>query len=132
MRDLQRLSDYVSIALMDDPRWIRLVTIGLILAAVAVGYFLISGRLFTNSSVQTQPQEVSVVESSTPSPSVMGENTASSASPSPAAQSAFNTAAQRAQGSAQTLPNTGFQLGLIATLAASAAIAGWGLRRFPH
>lgn len=117
---------------MDDPRWIRLVTIGLILAAVAVGYFLISGRLFTNSSVQTQPQEVSVESSPSPSPSVLGQDTSANVSPSPMAQSAYNTIAQRTQGSVQTLPNTGFPAISLGLFSAAAIAIGLALRRFPH
>ncbi len=116
---------------MDDPRWIRLVTIGLILAAVAVGYFLISGRLFTNSTTQTQPQEISVEGSLSPSPSVLGQDTAT-VSPSPTSQSAFNTIAQRMQGSAQTLPNTGFPILSLGLFSAAVVVIGWGLKKFPH
>lgn len=114
---------------MDDPRWIRLVTIGLILAAVAVGYFLISGRLFTNSTTLTQ--DVSVVGSPSPSPSVLGQDTAT-VSPSPTSKSAYNTIAQRAQGGAQTLPNTGFPVVSAGFFSAAAIAIGLGLKKFPN
>lgn len=138
---------------MDDPRWLRFMTIGLVLAAVAVGYFLLSGTLSTQSTTETgsQVSQASPQPTSSPtttaSPAVLGQNNRTpngtagttsrpTASPSPA--SAFeiisdrNRSRAQADQTAQALPRTGFPVGLILVLSASAAIAGWGLRRFPR
>lgn len=129
---------------MEDPKWLRLITIGLVLAAVAVGYFLLSSR-FTSTPKKntTQTSQASPVASASPSasPAVLGQNSrGATVSPSPA--SAYNRIAQRTNGATgaaaggvqniQTLPRTGFPIELIASLSASTMLVGWGLRRFPH
>ncbi len=127
---------------MEDPRWLRLMTIGLVLAALAVGYFLFSGRLAPSKTARMQ---------ASPAPTVLGKNAqvsprpsvVSSASPraaaassvSPSPTSAFERAVSRAQTGSQsveTLPRTGFPVELAAAFSISAVISGWGLRRFPH
>lgn len=116
---------------MDDPRWLRFITIGLVLAALAVGYFLFSGRLSSDQTSGTQ---------SSPAPTVLGQDiqaspgSAATGSPSPTPTSAYNTLVNRSQGvsGAQVLPRTGFPMGLAAVFSISALVAGWGLRRFPH
>lgn len=125
---------------MEDPRWLRFITIGLVLAALAVGYFLISGRLSSNQTTRTQ---------ASPIPSVLGQNTqvspnpATAASSSPTPTSAYNMLIDRSRNTQgaiasetqtqknQTLPKTGFPAGLAAALSISVIISGWGLRRFP-
>lgn len=108
---------------MDDSRWLRFVTIGLVLAALAVGYFLFTGRFAPNISTRTQ---------ASPSPSVLGEDAQATPSPSPTPESAYERIVDRTQSGTQTLPNTGFPLGLVAVFSLSALISGWGLRKFPH
>lgn len=110
----ERVSDIFRI--MDDPRWLKLITIGLVLASLAVGYFLFSGRLSS-----TQP---------TPSPSVLGENIKSSPVPAPA--SAYERIVNRTRDGVQVLPRTGFPYGLAVVFSASAIISGWSLRKFPN
>lgn len=112
---------------MDDPRWLRLITIGLVLAALAVGYFLVSGRFAANKSTR-QAQAPRQVQQMTPSPIPV---TSPASSPSP---QALGTATQQdgQKGSVQVLPRTGFPLALVGIFSASAMIAGWGLRKFPH
>ncbi|MBI2337930.1 hypothetical protein HYU95_01990 [Candidatus Daviesbacteria bacterium] len=116
---------------MDDPRWLRFITIGLVLAALAVGYFLFSGRLSPNQNTITQ---------SSPVPTVLGQDVQASpdstaaGSPSPTPTSAYSALVNRSQGveGNKTLPKTGFPLGLAAVFSISALISGWGLRKFPH
>lgn len=132
---------------MEDSKWLRLMTIGLVLAALAVGYFLFVGRFSsditkTGSKVsQATPSASSSASPSTtvgtPKPSVLGQNTqaGSTSSPSPTPTSAFSRIVSRNQGNGSavtTLPRTGFPAGLAAILAISTMISGWGLRRFPH
>lgn len=103
---------------MEDTRWLRLVTIGLVLAAMAVGYFLLAQRFSgTKTEVSDQP---------TPSPSVLGTDTTD------ATKSAYQRIAERTKGGVETLPATGFPALLTGTLFASAVIIGLGLRRFPN
>ncbi|MBI4035452.1 hypothetical protein HY383_00750 [Candidatus Daviesbacteria bacterium] len=126
---------------MEDPKWLRLLTVGLVLAAIAVGYFLFTGR-FASDSTKKAPQVGQAVSS--PSPRVIPSATpttspapaATSApivSPSPSATpaSAYSIIANRTKGGMQVLPNTGFPIGLAAALSVSVMISGWGLRRFP-
>lgn len=111
---------------MEDPRWLRLLTVGLVLAALAVGYFLFTGRFSSNSATRRVAQVVvSPSPSATPAPKV-------SPTPSATPSSAYATIANRTKGGAQTLPRTGFPLDLAAILSVSVMISGWGLRKFPH
>lgn len=93
---------------MDDPRWLRLITIGLVLAALAVGYFLFSGGMSVNKS------------SKAPSP------------PSPGGSSSLRPPPQATQSEAQTLPGTGFPAALAIVFSVSAMISGFSLRKFPN
>lgn len=128
---------------MEDPRWLRLLTIGLVLAALVVGYFLFIGK-FASNSAKNPPKQVSLaLPSSSPSSSAYPTPIPSASSQS---SSAYNRIAARSQGqgvqaaAAQTtkggeaivLPRTGFPLDLVAILSVSVMISGWGLRRFPH
>lgn len=117
---------------MDDPRWLRLITIGLVLAAMAGGYFLIAGKFSTNRTGKPQTQVTKVVEQTTQptsQPQVLGQD----ASPVPVAspQSAYSRIVNRTQGGVQTLPKTGFPVGLLGVISILAIIAGLGLRKFP-
>ncbi|MBI2600307.1 hypothetical protein HYW43_05320 [Candidatus Daviesbacteria bacterium] len=115
---------------MDDPRWLRLVTIGLVLAALAVGYFLFSGGMTVNKTGNTPSSTVKPGSiSSSPSPS---NNPSLSLQPqSSATQSAFSRISGRAQPETQTLPRTGFPVGLAIVFSISAMISGFSLRKFP-
>lgn len=121
---------------MEDSRWFRLIIIGLILAALAVGYFLLSGRLISNSAVKTTPQATNVSgtsASAAPSASVLGQNAkAVSPNPSPKATptSAYERIASRNQ-QVQTLPKTGFPEILAGIFSVGVMISGWSLRKYP-
>lgn len=108
---------------MDDPRWLRLIMIGLVLAALAVGYFLLTGKLSTSKITKESPP-----------PSVLGQDTQAipTLSPSASPASAYTRIVNRTQGGVQVLPNTGFPAGLLVVFSISAIISGWGLRKFPH
>lgn len=104
---------------MENPGWMRIIVVGLVLAALAIGYFLLSG-----SFVKTKPK--SEVSNKT----VVAE-TPVAATPKPATTSAYTRIVNRAQGGTQTLPATGFPLALVGVFSAGAAVAGFGLRKFP-
>lgn len=118
---------------MDNSRWLKFIVIGLVLAAVAVGYFLLTGRLGSKSIIKTQ---------ASPDPSVLGQDVQTSSAPtllvtgspmpSPISASAYDRIVSRTQNNVQTLPATGFPAGLTVVFSVSALIAGWGLRKFPH
>lgn len=116
---------------MDDPRVLRIITVGLVLAAIAVGYFLLTGGLSPKpKKVQTQATQVYKAESPTPSESpVLSVQSSPSSTNVP---SAYNTLAQRNQSNVQTLPATGFPAGLVLVFSVSAIVSGWSLRKYPH
>lgn len=108
------------IAAMDDPRILRVITVGLVLAALAVGYFLLTGGLSTKKP-KTQ---------STPTPTarpVITIQPQQTATPS-----AYSRIAERSQRSVQALPNTGFPVGLAVVFSISAMVSGFSLRKYPN
>lgn len=128
---------------MDDPKALRLVTIGLVLVAIAVGYLLFTGGFSVSKSkiAQNQGNQASPSPKPSPSatakptpvpssPSVIGQNARPTPSPSPI--SAYNTNTYRAQGNVQTLPATGFPVELAVIFSASAIVSGFSLRKFPR
>ncbi len=113
---------------MDDPRWLRVITVGLVLAALAVGYYIVTGAF---SVKKTTPQiEVNKTIQNTPSPTVVP-------SPKPSIQpqtitSAYDRIVARNQAQIQTLPKTGLPAGFLGLLSISIMVTGLGLRKFPH
>lgn len=126
---------------MEDPRWLRLMTIGLVLAALAVGYFILSGAMSPKpASKDTQVKEVVSttipLSTTSPSPSVLGQNS-QTVSPTPSPMSAFDTISNRTKGGiaqtqTQALPRTGFPLGLAVVISVSTIVSGLVLRKYPH
>lgn len=124
---------------MEDPRWLRLVTIGLVLAALAVGYFLLSGRLSPNNNTKPASQATksvpSPVSTASASPAVVGRATQATPTPTATPVSAYGMIVDRNQAKtqgSQTLPNTGFPVGLVVVISVATMISGWGLRKFPY
>lgn len=119
---------------MDDPRVLRIITVGLVLAALAVVYFLLTEGLSVGKPKVNQTQTNKTVQSPTPSavaspsatPSVVGQNT-----PTPTPASAYNTIANRTKGGVETLPRTGFPVGMFVVFSISAVVSGYALRKFP-
>lgn len=109
---------------MEDPRWLRLITIGLVLSALAVGYFLLTGRFTSTKTNKPTPtaqsltaQPVQKITQASPSPR-----------PTPTASSATTKGGQPIA----SLPATGFPAGLAVTFSVSAIAAGYGLRKYPN
>ncbi len=116
---------------MDDPRWLRIITVGLVLAILAVVYFLLTGGFSVSKPKQAQTQTTQttkVVESPKPSATIIPVATAK---PAQTASSSASTQVGRAQGNVQTLPSTGFPAGLAVVFSASAIVSGLSLRKFP-
>ena len=131
---------------MENSRWLTILLIGLVLAGLVVGYFLLRNTFSPKPQPQVQ-QATQTVQASppkqTPSDFVLGQNVNSPApvsnttlntvsQPSPTPASAFARIAQRTQAETNTLPATGFQVALLGIFSASAIIIGWKLRKYPH
>jgi hypothetical protein len=105
---------------MADETRIKLIGAGLILATVVVAFIVFSQRFSAdkvNKDLNIQPV-VQASPTATPSSSPAIQGAQASSSPAVVAQG--------------TLPKTGFPVSLFVTFAASAAIAGYGLRKYPH
>ncbi|MDP3733385.1 MAG: hypothetical protein Q8Q91_02470 [Candidatus Daviesbacteria bacterium] len=110
---------------MESSPWLKLITIGLILAALAVGYFLISGRFTSNKTAKPQVQVEKQVEGvSQAAPQIV--------KPSPTPLNAYSRIVERNKSGVQILPKTGSPAILISIISLSAIISGWGLKKFPH
>lgn len=118
---------------MDDPRILRVITVGLVLAVLAVVYFLFTGGFAVskskiNQANKTVQSQAPAVVSPSSTPAVSGQQTAQ---PSPTPTSAYNAIAKRNQQAAKTLPATGFPAGPAVVFSFAAVISGLVLRRFP-
>ncbi|MEK7616668.1 MAG: hypothetical protein AAB414_01295 [Patescibacteria group bacterium] len=124
---------------MEDGKWLRLVIIGLVLAAMAVGYFLLAQR-FTGTKVSQSQTRVAVntpspalspspISTSTPTPVIPAIPTPL---PSPVSQSgsAYQRIVDRTKGGVQVLPATGSPMVLVGIFSVGAAVLGWHLRKF--
>lgn len=115
---------------MDDPRILRVITVGLVLAVLAVVYFLFTGGFSVN---KTKTNQISNASSATlgvaasPSPLAVVQ-----AQPKPSATptSAYNTIAARNQSNVQTLPRTGFPVEIAVVFSAYAVGSGFYLRKY--
>jgi len=99
--------------------------IGLVLAALAVGYSLWTGRFSSSDIIEKQ--------SPSPSASVLGQDAQATSTPTPnsTSESAYDRIVDRTQGGVQALPRTGFPMELAVVFSISTMISGWGLRKFP-
>lgn len=108
---------------MDNPRFLRIITVGLVLAALVVGYVLLTGGFSVKSKkVQTEPTKIQQADNAVESP-------VPSASPN---QSAYDRIASKSQSSVQKLPDTGFPAGLAIVFSVGTLVSGWSLRRYPY
>lgn len=119
---------------MDDPRWLRLIVIGLILAALLVGYMLLSGN-FIKSKPTSKNNEVSnQTTTRSPNPAITSATASAVPSTSPqassSARSAYDKISGRSQNGVQTLPRTGIPSGFIVSISILAVIYGWSLRKY--
>lgn len=98
-----------------------MITVGLVLAALAVGYFLLTGRFTSDNTkkVQTQVSQASP----TPTPTVTPVLDVSPTTPPAMAAARKNKT---------TLPKTGYPQALLAVISIGVMVSGLGLRRFPH
>lgn len=121
---------------MEDPRFLRIILFGLILAGLTIGYLIFTGRFIRP---QTPVPAVSptpfVISAPLPLPSASPSPIAS-INPSPSgretASSAYTRIVDRTQNQVTTLPKTGLPTILIGIASLSAVISGWFLRRYPE
>ena len=121
---------------MEDTRWLRLVTIGLVLAAMAVGYFLLAQRFNGNKTQVADTKTEVVVATPTPTPSVLPTPLPSASVLGIGVTAAGGLTTKgglsvTTKGGVQSLPATGFPAVLLVWFAAGAIAAGYGLRKFP-
>lgn len=114
---------------MDEPRSLKIVTVGLILAALAVGYFLLTGGFSVSKPKKVKTQNTQIAGVTSPSPAA---SPAAEPQPTASPSSAYSRIAERTQSNIQTLPATGFPAGLTIVFSAGAIISGWSLRKYPH
>ena len=105
------------------------------MAALAVGYFLLTGRFNSNNQAkpnnqiinQTNPTPIPVASETT----TRGGNTPN-ATPSSVVGLAAPSASPNTRTNVITLPRTGYQLIILGMISAGVMISGLGLRKFPH
>lgn len=115
---------------MEDTTRLKLILVGLFLAATALGYFILTQkRAEVSSKTQTRPIQQIESTKQNPTPTL---GVGSSATPAPGTLGA-NTQTKGGQplSGASSLPATGAEDFLIAVFSTSAAIIGWSLKRFP-
>ena len=114
---------------MDDPRWLRLIAVGLVLAALAVGYFLLTGRFTSNKQADraVPTPQPTIIPSVPPSPEAVDlyGNVGVDSQSTPSATSSPIT-------DIYTLPRTGNPQAFLAVIALGIMVSGLGLRKFPH
>lgn len=106
---------------MESSHWLRIITIGLVLAALAVGYFLVSGSFGVKKVSQPEEKQVEGVTQASPPLT----------QPSPSPVSAYSRIVERNKTQVETLPRTGIPVLLYMVFSASAIISGLALRKFP-
>ncbi len=144
---------------MEDTTRLKIILVGLFLAALALGYLIFAQRKTTTESFQARPVAqmettpgvpvggVDALGQSTTTPTnqpskqlAQANSTTAQPTPTQSAASPQANAAntqqtkggqpQQASG-ASTLPSTGIPSVLLGIFSASASLAGWKLRRFP-
>ncbi len=114
---------------MEDTGRLKLIIVGLLLAAIAGGYLFFSGKIASNSVNNQTVTSKTTLKQVTPTPIVV----VLSPNPTPATLGVTATkGGQTINTGVKTLPSTGAPLGLIAILSGSASMAGWFLRKFPN
>ena len=111
---------------MEDTTRLKLILLGLFLAAAALGYFVFVQRT-NEKKMESQNQPVVQIEPSennlTPTPAISGL---------PSTLGQTTKGGQASVRVADELPKTGIPTALIAIFSLSGAIIGWSLQRFPN
>ena len=111
---------------MDSTSRVKLIIIGLILAAIVVGYFVLAQRFQANKTTSTLTQQ-------TPIPTATARILVASPLATPGKNIvAASPTSQNNNRNLQTLPKTGLPEILLGVFSLSAIISGWFLRKFPN
>lgn len=112
---------------MESEGRLKLIVAGLVLAAFAVGYFILAQRFQGTPSAspspriaQASPNIVIVTPSPSASPAILGQT------------GQLGGGRNLPKTGVSSLPNTGFPMPLAAAGAVSAMVSGWFLRRYPN
>ena len=109
---------------MEDTTRLKLILLGLFLAAASLGYFVFVQKT-NEQKLASQLREVQQIEPSeniTPTPTPSG---------SPSTLGQTTKGGQQSARVVDELPKTGVPTGLIAIFSLSGAIIGWSLKKFP-
>lgn len=109
---------------MDQPKWLKLSALGLIIVILGFAFFAVTGR-FSSKKYTVLPIKEGSIQVASPSPSPIG------LLPSPT-PNAYQTLANKTNPKATNLPNTAFPTGLFVIFSSGAALIGFGLKKFPH
>ena len=111
---------------MEDTTRLKLILLGLFLAALSLGYFVFVQKT-NDQKAAIQNRQVQQIE---PSENVLTPIPASLAG-SPATLGQTTKGGQGSVRIVDELPKTGMPVGLIAIFSLSGAIIGWSLQKFP-
>lgn len=118
--------------LLDGDNRIRLIIAGLVLAAIAVGYMIFSQRFSADNNTQVANNSDRPVTQITPTPTPTYTVTPTVTPPSESSSVPSTTKGGLPNTGISSLPRTGFPVGLVVIFSASAAIAGYFLRKYPN
>ncbi len=104
---------------MNYPNWLRLIIIGLVIAVIGSGYFLLSGRFNKTTEIVNLPSPTPI--------------TIAAVSPTPTPQTAANVVADKSSAqNTNSLPSTGFPLVVGGILATVSVVTGYKLRKYSN
>lgn len=113
---------------MENEGRLKLIVAGLVLAAFAIGYFILAQRFQGGSSdASPRPSSQANIVVVSPSPRV-------SSSPTTLGQATGGTSTLPGTGvsGVSTLPRTGFPLPIVVSVASAAIVSGWFLRKYSN
>lgn len=122
---------------MDDPRLLRIILFGLVLAALTIGYLIFSGKFLkpqtiTNKNQPTQTNRAAAGVNATPVPTTIpGTASENLSTPSAYTRIMERNQGQKLQAQANSLPKTGLPIALAGAASVSAITVGWFLRKYP-
>jgi hypothetical protein len=121
-------------SLMEDSARLKLIVLGLVLAAIAGAYLFFSGRVASNKTANAtpKPSASSVAVAQDPgTPMVVPNSPLQSDVPGQQIQPLPQTGLSGGQPPVQGLPNTGLPLDLAGSIGAAAVVVGYALRKYP-
>lgn len=116
---------------MEDTTRLKLILVGLFLAATALGYFILTQKR-TEVSSKTQTKPIQQIETSKQNPTpTLGVGSTVTPAPGTLGANTQTTKGGQPSNGVNSLPATGAEDFLLAAFFASATIIGWSLKKFP-